>query len=167
MVGLNKKLGRGGVFLGSSMTRMTSALIISSMLISTSMRDSSLALAAERKDVGMSSFNKRWKNSIGVVDDAAADGGKRVLVSDRRRSIIDEFSGQQFSFLATIFLSVSEHSSSHTNTMCLLVYYYSPACCYSTVVHYDTLLLHTTASLASPRMIARWQFVAGISGSGS
>ena len=103
MVGLNKKLG--GVFLGSSMT-MKSALIISSMLISI-IRVSSSPLAAESKDdVGVSSsFIKRWWTNSNVVegDAAAADGGKRVLVCEDRRIIIDGIQRPIIPFLATIY----------------------------------------------------------------
>jgi hypothetical protein len=86
MVGLDKKLV-GGVFHGSSMTMKSALIIISSMLIRISivMQVSSSALAAESKDVGVSSFNKGWKRNVVEEDYAAAtDGGKRVLVSDRR-----------------------------------------------------------------------------------
>ena len=109
MVGLNKKLGGAVSYLGSSSMTMKSALIISLMLISI-MQVSSSALAAESKDdVGVSSdsssFNKRrWTNSNVVEGDAAAaDGGKRVLVSEDRRIIIDGIQRPIIPFLATIY----------------------------------------------------------------
>jgi hypothetical protein len=114
MVGLNKKLG------GAVSYVMKSALIIISLMLISIMQVSSSALAAESKDdVGVSSdsssFNKRrWTNSNVVEGDAAAaDGGKRVLVCEDRRIIIDGIQRPIIPFLAS---TISECLSIHLLT---------------------------------------------------
>jgi hypothetical protein len=78
---------------------------------------SSSALAAGSKDVGVSSFNmRRWTNSNVVQKDdgAAADGGKRVLVSEDCRNIIDGIQWPIIHFLAS---TISECPSIHLLTL--------------------------------------------------
>ena len=141
---------------------------------------SSSALAAGSKDVGVSSFNKRWKNSNVVQKDdgGAADGaGKRVLVSDDCRNIIDGIQWSIIPFLAsTIFECLSIHLLTLlTRALCAITFLLLLTS-FVVLVSHDTRLaaccaapLHATHcfSSASSRMKARRQPVAGISGSGS